>query len=158
MGMYGTLTAATEFDRARVRAGTPIEDLFGAGPTVNLEKFWQAMHFLFTGNKGRIDDSPLSKVVLGGARLGPDLGYGPARYLTPAEVKAIAHALSETSFESIWTRFGPRLMTRLEVYPDVWDDEDEPGLRDLFSGYFDAIVDCDATAAASGKGMLFAIT
>ena len=60
---------------------------------LSLDKSWHAMHYLLTG---RADEAPppLGNAILGGTPLGPDLGYGPARLLSPTEVQETAVALS----------------------------------------------------------------
>jgi hypothetical protein len=46
-----------------------------------------------------------SRARVGGKEIGPDLGYGPARLLTPSEVQAVAPALAYVSSEALTQRF-----------------------------------------------------
>jgi hypothetical protein len=58
-----------------------------------------------------------SNAVLGGSELtDEDLGHGPARYLEPAEVAAVAEALSRVSAEELWSRFDESRVVAEEVY------------------------------------------
>src|SRR4051794_3152384 len=64
-----------------------------AGPhrKLSLDKAWHGVHYLLAGDAE--STAGLGAVVLGGTDIGEDEGYGPARYLTPAEVEALALAL-----------------------------------------------------------------
>src|SRR5262245_9012884 len=58
---------------------------------LDIDKTWAAIHFLLTGETPYADEprTPLGDAVFGGNWLGDvDVGCGPARYLTPAEVRA----------------------------------------------------------------------
>ena len=63
---------------------------------VDLDKAWHGIHYLLTGSV-ESNGTLASKVIMGGENIGPDRGYGPAQLLKPAEVKAIAQLLEETS-------------------------------------------------------------
>jgi hypothetical protein len=76
---------------------------------LDIDKSWEAIQFLLTGDLfGDHRNPPLSDAVLGGTWLGNvDVGYGPSRYLTPAEVKAVAtalHAIPEAEFRRRFNR------------------------------------------------------
>src|SRR5262249_46865216 len=47
------------------------------------------LHYLFTGSADE-GDGPLADAILGGVEVGDDRGYGPARFLDPDEVCAVA--------------------------------------------------------------------
>lgn len=86
------------------RAGFSEGDL---QPEVNIEKRWHSLRDL-------LDDerlpTRLGYVIAGGAEMGEDLGYGPARYLTSAEVLAAWRALA---------KLGPDEIARLVSEDDV---------------------------------------
>ena len=68
------------------------DDGEGERIATDVDKAWHGIHYMLT--EGDDDSrSPVSNAVLGGRPVGEDLGYGPARILEPAEVKAIADAL-----------------------------------------------------------------
>ena len=58
---------------------------------LNLEKSWHVLHYLLTG-KAEEAPGPLGNAILGGTEIGGDLGYGPARFLTPQQVREVAVA------------------------------------------------------------------
>ena len=61
---------------------------------IDVDKAWHGIHYLLAGDTWG-GDPPLANVVLGGTAIGDDVGYGPARYLTADEVRAIGDALSD---------------------------------------------------------------
>lgn len=58
---------------------------------------------------------------MGGTELGEDLGYGPARGLTAAEVQAVSAALSAISGEQLWSRFDEKDLGSLDRLPAIQD-------------------------------------
>ena len=92
---------------------------------LSIDKAWHAIHFLLTGDRwaGAV---PLRNAVLGGTPLGNfDVGYGPARFLTPDEVKKVAAALSEISPDELQARCDFSVMTEADIYPSSWEDAEE---------------------------------
>jgi hypothetical protein len=104
------------------------------GAELDIEKAWHGVHFLLCGSAGEVP-GPLGNAVLGGTQIGPDLGYGPPRYLEPAEVMAIAAALAPLTEETLAARFDPAVFQQHEVYPGGWaaDAERREWLCDAFS-------------------------
>jgi hypothetical protein len=54
----------------------------------DLDKCWHELHYLLTRTV-RPDGSVLGDSILGGREIGPELGYGLARILNPADVMTI---------------------------------------------------------------------
>ncbi len=69
---------------------------------VSLDKNWQEIHHILTGEAKPSGDL-LSNAIFGGAEIGSDLGYGPARFLTPEQVKPISERLASVSEEHFRT-------------------------------------------------------
>jgi|JI10StandDraft_1071094.scaffolds.fasta_scaffold28925_5 hypothetical protein len=114
---------------------------------LHLGKEWNGVHYLLCG-EGATGES----AVLGGTLLdGPDAGYGPPQFLTPAEVAAYAKQLAETTDDELRAAYDPDGMRDEEVHGGDWDDPDEverliAAARRLRAFYQDA--------AARGCGML----
>ena len=111
--------------------------------TLDVDKAWHGLHYVLSGSEWDAD-SVLGQIVLGGTELGEDeLGYGPARYLTPDEVSRSSSALTELigSADPL-ERFDPALMSSMSIYPGHWEDDDrawlEDGLARLASFFSDA--------------------
>lgn len=119
---------------------------------LDIDKAWHLIHFLLNGETWG-GDGPLSHVVLGGTELADtDAGYGPFRYLEPAEVQATSSALAEISSQELWSRFNADQALAAEIYPQGWSGDD--GEREYVQSNFESLRLLYASAAASGKAML----
>lgn len=81
-----------------------------------IDKTWHGIHFLLTGKvwrKGGI----LGNAIMGGVEIGDDLGYGPARYLRPHEVKETSDALELVKECDLKSKFNPDEIMKKKVYP-----------------------------------------
>jgi hypothetical protein len=96
--------------------------------------------------------SPLGNAILGGTPIGGDVGYGPARFLDPGQVREVASALAALSKEGLARRFDLRAMSAAKVY--ACDDESE---LELAQHYFEHLVRYYADAAARGNAVLLYI-
>jgi hypothetical protein len=105
----------------------PPEDEDGEDPggSLDIDKSWHGLHFLLTGTAWE-GHPPLNFIVAGGRQIGDvDLGYGPARGFSNGELRTLAAALRPIDEASLRTRFDPKAMAELEIYPDVWDRSPE---------------------------------
>ena len=93
---------------------------------IDIEKAWDGIIFLLTGQNFQEASDELLRVVFSGQILDEeqDLGYGPAFYLYPFEVKYYNEKISSITTEELKTKFLPNKMTAIGVYPDIWQDED----------------------------------
>jgi len=96
----------------------------GLANTFDLDKAWHGVHATLTGT-GWGSDTVLGQAVLGGIEFGEDAGYGPPRHLRPEQVAQIAAALDELGTAGFAASVDLALLSRLEVYPSVWDDPAE---------------------------------
>ncbi len=122
-----------------------------AGPDtseLSLDKAWHGIHFLLTGT---IEEAPppLGDAILGGTEIGEDLGYGPARYLTPEQVREVAQALAGISTEEFARRFDLQKIRQAGVYALEHDTTAE-----YCVSYFEKMTAYYRDAAANGNAML----
>lgn len=123
---------------------------------LELDKAWHAIHFVLNGDsEGR--EPPLADAVLGGEEVGDDFGYGPPRYLLQGEVRAVADALAAVSVEDFEARFDFAALAAAEIYPTIWDREDEED-RSYVSGYYAELREFYHAAAARGDCALLYLT
>jgi hypothetical protein len=137
---------------ARKSAVVPAQDL---GALLELEKAWHGLHYLLTGNAQEATPGA-GQAVLGGTDIGPDLGYGPARLLTPGEVATVSAALAVLTPDILRARFDPVALDEAEVYPSGWAERDENSQWLLDA--FEDLQKFYATAAANGSGVLLYLT
>jgi hypothetical protein len=115
---------------------------------LNLEKSWHVLHFLLTGEAEEAQP-PLGNAILGGKEIGDDLGYGPARFLTPQQVQEVASALASMKKEDLASRFNLDAMIKAQIYP-VRDESE----LELAQEYFEDLSRYYADAAVAGNAML----
>ena len=98
------------------------------GEELDLDKAWHGLHYLLTGTAWG-GEEPWNYLLLGGEQIGDEeehaVGYGPARVLLPSQVAAFFQALATISPTELSERFNPGEMMKLDIYPNVWDREDE---------------------------------
>src|SRR4051812_1615876 len=87
---------------------------FADGSPVDLGAAWHGLHVLLNGPAGG-GPPPLSAGVLGGAPRGAPTSYEPIRFVSPADVKAVAAALPPA--EELVPRFTHKAMKQAEAYP-----------------------------------------
>jgi len=154
MGMYGTLAPVVADEIASLDSNPDrIDELFESEEAVSVEKMWQVIHFLLTGEEFS-GTGPLAAAIMGGEGVGRERGYGPPRLLMPEEVREVAKALQGCPFEGAWARFDPSRMSG--IYPNVWD-EPEDELKEEIGSYYAELVDVYEKAAKRGDGMLVLI-
>jgi hypothetical protein len=101
---------------------------------VDLDKAWNALHYLLTGS-ARDGEGPLAFLLKGGTPVGDeDLGHGPARVFQPPEVAAIGDALAGVSQHKLMPRFDLKKFDKLELYPGRWSEVNVRSDYDL--GYY----------------------
>jgi hypothetical protein len=119
---------------------------------LDIDKSWHLIHFLLNGETWG-GAAPLMNVVLGGSeRPDTDAGYGPFRYLEPAEVQTTSQALSGISSEDLWARFDAKEVEAAEIYPTLWKGDD--GDREYVLRNFESLQKYFSEAAASGNALL----
>ncbi len=115
---------------------------------LRLEKSWHSLHYLLTGSAQEVD-SPLGNAILGGKEIGPDLGYGPARFLDPTQVREVSSALNKISKRDLARQFDLEKMVAANVY--ACNDKSE---LESAQHYFQQMVKYYAEAAKRGDAML----
>ena len=117
---------------------------------IDIDKAWHGVHFLLSGDAWG-GEAPLADAILGGTEIGDDAGYGPAKYLTTEEVRAVAAALRELSASALGAKYDASDLTRNEIYPAIWDEPDS--LNYLLAAY-ESVRSYYEEAAAKGNAML----
>ena len=126
---------------------------------LDIDKAWHGIHFLLTGSAWE-GEAPLNFLVGGGQEIGEvDVGYGPARGFTSAEVGAIARALREVPPAVLRARYDHSQLNRHEIYPfapDQWraadDKEDSP--TSFLGDHYERLREFIAQAAQAGEALL----
>lgn len=123
---------------------------------ISLDKAWHGIHFLLTGTAWDVK-GPAGQAILGGQEFGEDLGYGPARVLSVAQVEAIAEALAKITPENLSVRYNTDAMTKAGIYPTIiWNREGPEALVFLLD-YYKPLVTFYRHAAEKGQLVVIAI-
>lgn len=143
------LLQASEMEIARFARDGVDEDVLmgGSDAVLDLHKSWHVLHFLFTGKQA---DGPMPAATLlrGGREIGDDLGYGPARALSPTETKAFAEFLAGQTAAALAGRIDVATMERLGIYA-----ADDDSIEDV-DHYFPQLQAYVDDAAKHGRGLL----
>ncbi|HEY3757312.1 MAG TPA: YfbM family protein [Opitutaceae bacterium] len=99
-----------------------------------IDKDWQAIHYLFTQHAEPVAGA-LSSSIFEGEGIGDDLGYGPARLLTPTEVKQIAAALARVTKAKVMARYDAAKMDAANIYPEIWVRDGKEARDEVISTY-----------------------
>ena len=122
---------------------------------LDLDKAWHGIHFLLTGEVWG-GEGPRAMAVLGGAAIGDDVGYGPARYLTVEEVRSVAAALRETTKDILHERYIPGDLEQAEVYPSgIWEEEGEEAFEWLVPWYVQLVAFYERIAKNGNAALLY---
>jgi hypothetical protein len=92
--------------------------------SVYLDKAWEAVHFILTGENLGYGDPPLCKAIYSRHFFDEkqDLGMGPASYLTPEQVREIHFLLESLDDKYVKEKYNPAKMNKLGIYQKPWDD------------------------------------
>ena len=162
MSMIGNFVAFSNDQLQKLIADTDSVETFldgdddddvAPGTRLDVDKAWHGIHFLLTGSAWE-GEPPLSMAVLGGTEIGEDCGYGPARYLTTEEVKAVSAALQEISPDDLIERQSPAAMRAAELY----SSDGSPDDLEYIQTYYDSLRQFYFEAACRGDAVLLCLT
>jgi len=143
VGIHHVLFAVSDADLARITTEPPlVQHLFDCEPgsraandlprvSFEVEDYWGALDFILTGDTDGID-GPIGFLLTWGTPIGDiDVGYGPARALTPRQVRDVSDALAKISPESFAQRINMATLEAEGVYhADTFLEKD---LVDLYA-------------------------
>jgi len=161
MGMVGSFAALSPADYERLR-GNPdgVQDyLFSEEGEVDppfyfdVDKTWHAIHFMLAGSPDGVDAPPEAMAVLGGEEVGDEIGYGPARLLSPSQVAMVAKGLEPLTPEVFGRRYRPKEMDAADIYPQIWERDGAEGLEYILA-YYQQLRTFYLDAAQRGDGAI----
>lgn len=115
--------------------------------TQDLGKAWDAIdHLLAAASGGSLT------TLLGGSEVGPDLGYGPARFMSPDDVSDAATVLKRIDREALLAHFDAAALMKGQVYPEAWEDSQED--RDYIGHHYEIARSLFIEAASGNSAML----
>jgi len=120
---------------------------------VDIDKSWEGILFLLTGQNLENADHPLSRVLFSGQLIDEDqdLGYGPAQYLTSDQVKEVNAEISKITISELSKNYNPDKMSELEIYPNIWDEEES---LEYLTDYFQTVQEVYSEAARKNEAVI----
>lgn len=106
---------------------------------IDIDKSWDGIIFLLTGQNFENAEHPLLQVLFSGQIIDDeqDLGYGPAHYLTPEQVADLNKQISKITVEELRHKYDPDKMTELDVYPTIWEEEGDESFEYLSDNFLE---------------------
>ena len=99
--------------------------------SVDVGMAWPGIQFLLE----KAGFGALAKIMLGVEEIGGDLGCGPARIISPLEMRELALGFNEIGPTSLVANFSAEEMQRIPVFPEnIWADR-EASLNYLLTNY-----------------------
>jgi hypothetical protein len=124
-----------------------------SGDEGDVDKTWQAIHSLLTGTAEPIDGL-LGFLITGGTTIeGTDVGYGPPRSFTSAQVTSIVSELGALDRDALHRRYRPKEMDDHDVYPQIWARDGDEGF-DYIWQHFEDLRSLLAEAHRRKQGLL----
>lgn len=122
---------------------------------VDIDKSWEGILFLLTGQNCENLEHPLSKVLFSGQIIDEDqdLGYGPGNYLRPEQVKKLYSELAILSTVDLKSRYDPAKMDALNIYPTGWIENGDD-LFDYLMEYFEVVKEVYSKASANSEAIV----
>lgn len=123
---------------------------------LDLDKAWENIYFLLTGctsSDFENAEGPLSLILFKGKLIDEeqDMGYGPATYCTPEEVKEISIALPDINMENLRSKFESLKSSDAELYPFNPESED---MFDYIFEYYSKMKEFYDTAAKNDEAVI----
>jgi len=109
---------------------------------LDIDKMWDVLHFVLTGVSScdPIENNPLSEAVVGVRPLEGQDGF--VAYTEKERVAEILAALEAFDMEQAMATFSMDACKKAELYPDIWDYDDEEELvKEEISDYFQNMKD-----------------
>jgi len=120
---------------------------------MDIDKSWHCLHFMLTGTAAP-GTSPLSWAILGGEDCGDDVGYGPPRVLTPAQVHQIVDALAAIDEPAFRASFDPQAMADADIYLGEAALAEGQEFLDYLVDQYLQVAELYRTAAARDDGVI----
>ncbi|QAR30470.1 DUF1877 family protein [Ornithobacterium rhinotracheale] len=133
------------------------ENLSESEDLVDIDKMWDALHFVFTGSECGIDlENPLSIAVAGEIEL--EISDGLVALVSKEKIPQVVKALSEFDMPKALENFSMQKCKEAELYPDIWDYDDElEVIKEELQVAYDELLALYQKAEEQGKSVLVTI-
>lgn len=158
MGMTGNYFRTDESTVDEIRRGErELADVVESDDehVLDVDRAWHAIQFTLTGAPfGGDPDNVFSRLVLGGNTLFDDDDEFSARLIAPGDVKELAAALEDLTWEDVRGRFSVSDMLDQDIYP-VTEEENEEEFFDYVWSYLTDMKIFFSDAADEDQAVIF---
>lgn len=125
---------------------------------VDIDKAWDAIIYLLTGEGYATSEHPLRNVIFSGQLVHEEqeMGYGPAHYNTPEQVAELSALLDKINADELRAKYNPADMEEKDIYPSVWEDDEE--IVTYLLDNFESVRAIYADAAQNGEAVVMFIS
>ena len=98
----------------------------------DIDKMWNALHFLLTGELYSSKDNLLDELIFGSENINEE-SEEVARYIPKEKVIEISKKINEINFQDCLKNFDMNIFKENNIYPNIWDyiDEKEEIMKEL---------------------------
>jgi hypothetical protein len=117
------------------------DEIYEAEWFLDLDKSWDGINYILTGEIiGGLQNEPneLQRALFSFQIIdeGQDLGYGPAQYLNPNQVKETYSELEKITDDVLKSKINGSEMNEIGIYPEIWtESESHEFLIDSFKEF-----------------------
>ena len=158
MAMTGNYFRTDEYTVDEIRRGVlDLADVVDADEdhVLDVDRAWHAIQFTLNGAaSGGDPDNVFSRLVLSGNTLFDDDDEFAARLIAPGDVKELAAALEDLTWEDVRGRFSVSDMLDQNIYP-VTEEENEDEFFEYVWSYLSDMKDFFDDAAAEDQAVIF---
>ena len=130
-------TPSEPIQSAPTERGDQVQEFFFANPepgnVIDFDRAWDALNMMLTGEAFG-SEGPLAIFYYKGEEVGPDGGYGPARYIPSEKMKEFAAALQYLGGQDLAGRFDPVGFEAAQLYSSYLFSEDGIGVDYIMQG------------------------
>lgn len=162
MGMLARYIAVSEDELNRLidLGDEPLTDeidlLEEKNPTLDLDKMWDGLHFILTGESASepLEGEPLSDAVVGVHVIDDETFIAATGN---GELKEIINALNAVDRKALRAEFSPRRLDEENIYPDIWLQENKESLFDELEQSLDQLIHFYQQCLKDGSHVLVTI-
>lgn len=125
---------------------------------VDIDKAWDGIIYLLTGDGYATSQHPLRNVIFSGQLVHDEqeMGYGPAHYNTPEQVAELSALLDKINADELRARYNPADMEEKDIYPSVWEDDED--IVTYLLNNFESVRALYADAAQNGEAVVMFVS
>ena len=123
----------------------------------DVDKLWQGIHFLLTGETDPIDGDPISEFVFGTETFIDGEYDDYIAYIFPKDIQRVVDAVSKIDIDRLPEKFDPEKFAKADVYPNIWMRDDRNELAEMLKETFTDMLRFYQKVLVDGNGIIVSI-